>query len=177
MRANCRGPGVIPSPEYYSCRYSTLREPLNFSRGTELLKDDDQALHAWCIIDDEIVSVGRSHLIPVDSNGSQVDHVGPNAATCPDFTPLISGEYRPAIQIRQMGTMPQHRNKGYATKVLSELEKKSAEIFAARYGFLQARIQAIPFYQSQGWEIIDELFEIPGIGPHHSMMKKLSRSG
>jgi len=150
---------------------------LNFSRGTELLKDDDQALHAWCIIDDEIVSVGRSHLIPVDSNGSQVDHVGPNAATCPDFTPLISGEYRPAIQIRQMGTMPQHRNKGYATKVLSELEKKSVEIFAARYGFLQARIQAIPFYQSQGWEIIDELFEIPGIGPHHSMIKKLFRSG
>jgi GNAT superfamily N-acetyltransferase len=177
MSVNSRGPGFIPSQEYFSCRYFTLREPLNFSRGTEILKDDDQALHAWCTIDDEIVSVGRSHLISAETNGSQADHVGPNAATCPDFTPLVSGECRPAIQIRQMGTMPQHRSKGYATEVLGKLEKKSMEIFAARYGFLQARIQAVPFYQSQGWEIIDELFEIPGIGPHYSMMKKLSRSG
>ena len=164
----------MPSEEYYSCRYFTLREPLNFSRGTELLKDDEQAIHAWFAIDDEIVSVGRSHLIPAENNGSQADHVGPNAATCPDFSPLVNGEYRPAIQIRQMGTLPQHRCKGYAAEVLGELEKKSMEIFAAQYGFLQARTPAIPFYRSQGWEIIDELFDIPGIGPHYSMMKKLA---
>ncbi len=73
-----------------------------------------------------------------------------------------------------MGTSTQHRLKGYAAEVLEELEKKSVEIFTAQYGFLQARIEAIPFYQSQGWEIIDELFEIAGIGPHRSMIKKLS---
>ena len=173
MRINSDGPGIIPSEEYYTCRYSTLREPLGFPRGAEVLKDDDRAIHAWTTVNDEIVAVGRSHLIPVGNNGSQADYIGPDAPICPDFTPLTSGGFRPAIQIRQMGTKSQHRFKGYAAEVLSELEKKSIEIFSAQYGFLQARTPAIPFYQSQGWEIIDELFDIPGIGPHRSMMKKL----
>ena len=174
MGVNSNGPGFTPSEEYYSCRYSTLREPLDFPRGAEFLEDDDKALHAWFSTDNQIVSVGRSHLIPPGNNGSQADYIGPNAPKCPDFTPLLSGKYRPAIQIRQMGTSTQHRLKGYAAEVLEELEKKSVEIFTAQYGFLQARIEAIPFYQSQGWEIIDELFEIAGIGPHRSMIKKLS---
>ena len=174
MKINSDGPGITPSEEYYSCRYFTLREPLNFPRGAEVIRDDTQAIHAWFTVEKEIVSVGRSHLIPADNNGSQADHAGPDAPTCPDFTPLTTGEFRPAIQIRQMGTTSQHRYKGYAAEVLGELEKKSVKIFSAQYGFLQARTPAIPFYQSQGWEIIDELFEIPGIGPHRSMMKKLS---
>ena len=142
-------------------------EPSNSNSGIVFKRTDLQK-------DNEIIAVGRSHLIPTGNNGSQADYVGPDAPTCPDFTPLTSGDFRPAIQIRQMGTKSQHRFKGYAAEVLSELEKKSIEIFSAQYGFLQARTPAIPFYQSQGWEIIDELFDIPGIGPHRSMMKKLA---
>ena len=70
-----------------------------------------------------------------------------------------------------MGTRPESQRKGFASQVLSELEKKSAEIFQAKVGFLQARINAVPFYESQGWEIIDEPYEIKGIGLHRSMMK------
>ena len=39
-------------------------------------------------------------------------------------------------------------------------------------GLLQAREHAIPFYESQGWTIIDEPYVIGVIGPHRSMMKE-----
>ena len=174
MRINSDGPGIIPSEEYYTCRYSTLREPLGFPRGAEVLNDDDQAIHAWTTVNDEIIAVGRSHLIPAGNNGSQADYVGPDAPTCPDFTPLTSGDFRPAIQIRQMGTLPSHQRQGNAAKVLGDLEKSANKILGANTGFLQARAPAIPFYESQGWVIIDEEYEIPGIGPHRSMMKHLN---
>jgi predicted GNAT family N-acyltransferase len=48
--------------------------------------------------------------------------------------------------------------------------------FGATTGFLQARAHAIPFYESQGWVIIDEEYVIPGIGPHRSMMKPLVKN-
>ena len=149
-----------------------LREPLGFPRGAEILADDDQAVHAWVEDSGKVVAVGRAHLIPSESDGSQADHAGPGAAHCPAFGPLVSGGPRPAIQIRQMGTLDSHRRKGHAAAVLSQLEKSSVVLLGASAGFLQAREIAIPFYQSQGWEIIDEPYEIAGIGPHRSMMKR-----
>tara|TARA_B100000003_G_scaffold179542_1_gene170266 strand:+ start:194 stop:652 length:459 start_codon:yes stop_codon:yes gene_type:complete len=150
-----------------------LREPLGFPRGAEILADDDQAIHAWIEDENKIVAVGRAHVIPADSDGSQADHAGPGAAHCPAFGPLVGGGPRPAIQIRQMGTLASHRRKGFAAAVLSQLEENAVKKFGAVIGFLQAREHAIPFYQSQGWEIIDEEYVIQGIGNHRSMMKYL----
>ena len=169
-----KGPNWTPDSKYYDCRYAVLREPLGFPRGAEILADDDQAIHAWVEDAGKVVAVGRAHLIPNESDGSQADHAGPGAAHCPAFGPLVSGGPRPAIQIRQMGTLDSHRRKGYAAEVLSQLEKRSADLLGASVGFLQAREIAIPFYQSQGWEIIDEPYEIAGIGLHRSMMKRLT---
>ena len=165
------GPNWKPDEKYYDCRYAVLREPLGFSRGAEILADDDQAIHAWVEDGDKIVAVGRAHVIPASSDGSQADHAGPGAAHCPAFSPLTEGGPRPAIQIRQMGTLETHRRQGNAAKVLNQLEENAIKQFGAIAGFLQAREHAIPFYQSQGWEIIDEEYEIKGIGLHRSMMK------
>ena len=156
---------------YYDCRYAVLRQPLGFQRGAELLDDDSEAVHAYIEMDNLVLAVGRAHLIPLGSDGSAADHAGPDATKCPGFGPLNDLEYRPAIQIRQMGTLPEERRKGYAAQVLLNLEIESKNQFGARFGFLQAREFAIPFYQSQGWEIIDEPYTIDGIGPHRSMMK------
>ena len=156
---------------YYDCRYAVLRQPLGFQRGAELLDDDSEAVHAYIEMDNLVLAVGRAHLIPLGSDGSAADHAGPDATKCPGFGPLTDLEYRPAIQIRQMGTLPEERRKGYAAQVLLNLEIESKHQFGARFGFLQAREFAIPFYQSQGWEIIDEPYTIDGIGPHRSMMK------
>ena len=167
-----KGPDWTPDQRYYDCRYAVLRKPLGFPRGAEILADDGQAVHAWVEDAGKVVAVGRAHLIPNESDGSQADHAGPGAAHCPAFGPLIGGGPRPAIQIRQMGTLESYRRKGYAAEVLSQLEKSSVELFGATAGFLQAREHTIPFYSSQGWQIIDEPYEIKGIGPHRSMMKK-----
>ena len=72
-----------------------------------------------------------------------------------------------------MGTLPEARRKGFAAEVLANLETESRAHFGAKFGFLQARELAIPFYQSQGWQIIDDPYSIDGIGPHRSMMKQL----
>jgi len=169
------GPAEKPFEEYYRCRFDVLRKPIGFPRGSEILADDDQALHSYIKIENVVVAVGRAHVIPNDSDGSQADHAGPGAAQCPPFGPLVEGGPRPAIQIRQMGTRTEFQRRGLASKVLSELELGAVESFGAKVGFLQARINAIPFYQSQGWELIDEPYEIKGIGPHRSMMKRFSQ--
>tara|TARA_B100001142_G_C14336601_1_gene656165 strand:+ start:1936 stop:2154 length:219 start_codon:yes stop_codon:yes gene_type:complete len=72
-----------------------------------------------------------------------------------------------------MGTRREARRKGHAATILQALELASKNHFRAKVGLLQAREVAIPFYQSQGWTIIDEPYAIAGIGPHRSMMKHL----
>ena len=141
-------------------------------QGSERLVDDDAAVHAWLEVDGTIAAVGRAHLLPAGSDGSGVDHKGPGAATIPPFGPLADGSApRPAFQIRQMGTLPDHQRKGYAATVLNELETLMSTDFGCKTGLLQARHRAIPFYESQGWAIIDEPYDIGIIGPHRSMMK------
>jgi len=166
-------PPAPPSTPYYDCRYAVLREPIGFPRGAEILDDDEQAIHAWIEHEETVLAVGRAHLIPADSDGSAADHAGPDATHCPSFGPLADPSNRPAIQIRQMGTRLEARRKGHATTILQALEQASKSHFGAKVGLLQAREVAIPFYQSQGWTIIDDPYTIAGIGPHRSMMKHL----
>ena len=165
------GPNWQPSPAYYDCRYQTLRRPLGFERGAEILADDVNALHAYVEIDGTIVAVGRSHLIPESSDGAQSDFPGEDGPKTPPFSHLDDG-HRPAIQIRQMGTLDTHRRNGFAAKILNSLEQISKDHFDAVCGFLQAREVAIPFYESQGWKVIDDSYSIPNVGPHRSMMKR-----
>tara|TARA_B100000161_G_scaffold251280_1_gene210210 strand:+ start:6156 stop:6671 length:516 start_codon:yes stop_codon:yes gene_type:complete len=165
------GPKWEPTAGYYDCRYAVLRQPLGFERGAEILNDDTEAIHAYIEFDKKIVAVGRSHLIPASSNGSQSDFPGQSGPKTPPFSALDASN-RPAIQIRQMGTLEAHRRKGLAAVVLEALEKASVQQFEAVCGFLQAREAAIPFYQSQGWEVVDEPYSIPNVGPHRSMMKR-----
>jgi len=165
------GPEWEPTDAYYDCRYAILREPLGFERGAEILQDDDEAIHAYIQLDDIVVAVGRSHLIAETSDGSQSDFPGRSGPKTPPFSPLNSTR-RPAIQIRQMGTLDSHRRQGFAADVLGALEQASVKKFNAVCGFLQAREGAISFYQSQGWVLIDEPYSIPNVGPHRSMMKQ-----
>ena len=166
-------PPNMPSESYFDCRFAVLRAPLGFERGAERLADDGQAIHAWVPDGEHIIAVGRAHLIAKDSDGSAPDHAGPNASTCPPFGPLSDPENRPAIQIRQMGTREEAQRRGYASEVLSMLENAAVTHFEAKVALLQAREKAIPFYLSQGWQLIDEPYEIPNIGSHRSMMKRL----
>lgn len=163
--------GMPPEP-YFATRYAVLRKPLGMSPGSERLADDDRAAHAWIEDGPNVVAVGRAHILPEDSDGSGADHKGPGAARIPPFGPLADGSAkRPAFQIRQMGTLPTHQRQGHAAAVLHELECIMSIDHGCKTGLLQAREHAIPFYEAQGWVVIDQPYEIGIIGPHRSMMK------
>jgi GNAT superfamily N-acetyltransferase len=170
-------PGISVPEAYFTCRYATLREPLGFPAGAERLADDAEAIHAWWQTDEgTVVAIGRIHLIPDDSDGSTADHAGPGAAVCPAFTPLTSTgavDLRPAVQIRQMGTLDEWRRQGLAAGLVCALEGTAISHWGAKSGWLQARLGAIALYKSESWTIIDDEYEITGIGPHRSMWKDL----
>ena len=51
----------IPS-NYYDCRYAVLRQPLGFQRGAELLDDDNEAVHSYIEVNNQVLAVGPSTL-------------------------------------------------------------------------------------------------------------------
>jgi predicted GNAT family N-acyltransferase len=177
LRLEVALPGT-PLPEaYFACRYACLREPLGFPVGAEHLDDDTEAIHAWWETeDDEVIAVGRIHLIPSNSDGSQSDHAGPDAVVCPAFAPLTIGSkstLRPAVQIRQMGTLGDWRRQGLASGIVVALEGAAVAHWGAKSGWLQARIEAVTMYAGEDWIHFGDEYEVNGIGLHLSMWKIL----
>ena len=82
---------------------------------------------------------------------------------------------RPAVQIRQMGTLTTHQRQGHAGTILIALEEAAVKAWGNCTGFLQARVAAIPFYQSLGWVCFDGEYVVDGIGLHCSMWKELKK--
>ena len=175
------GPDESPIPTVLQCRYETLRRPLGFEPGSELLADDNLSIHAWVVTAGIVISVGRAHLIVDGEDGGGTDHQGIDAAHCPGFSPLTlktenfpsSKEMRPAFHVRQMGTLESHRRCGHARAVLAALESRTKEVWAVKSGWLQARTEAISFYKSCGWTAYSDEYHIEGIGPHRSMWKSV----
>ena len=88
----------------------------------------------------------------------------------PENSPLCAGDGQ--WRIRGMATEPDFQGNGYGSEALKALlawgKAKEIPLF-----WCNAREKAIFFYESYGFEIISELFEIPGIGPHKVMRVKL----
>ncbi len=183
MKTIVKHPGDLISQEYFDVRYEVLRKPLGAPKGSEQLAKDNDAIHVWAEIEGQIAAVGRAHLLEDDEDGSVVD-VNADSA-CPAFPPL-SDEYmemeddsgtiigpnlRPAIQVRAMGTLDEYQGRGLASKVLSVLETESIQLWNANSGWLQARMEAIPFYEANGWCCFGPEYHIPNVGPHVSMWK------
>jgi GNAT superfamily N-acetyltransferase len=170
---------------YFDVRYEILRKPLGAPKGSERLGGDDEAIHCWVEEEGKVIAVGRAHLIPENADGSTFDQKAKSA--CPSFEPLCSGYklmqddsgleipsegLRPAVQVRAMGTIDEYQGQGIASKVLDTLEKESVTVWNAKTGWLQARIEAIPFYEANAWCCFGTEYEVPNVGLHVSMWKK-----
>ena len=65
------------------------------------------------------------------------------------------------------------RHQGLGSKILSEGIRLAKDIFHTDTLYLEAQTYAIPFYQSQGFEVVSEEFLEDGI-PHVKMIRKES---
>lgn len=82
-------------------------------------------------------------------------------------------ENHPAWQLRGMAIHPDYQGKGVGKWLLQEAETWLLEQFAIRLLWCNARTDAVPFYQKQGWQLRSDEFIIPGVGPHFKMTKEL----
>ncbi len=143
---------IIPpgTPEqwraYYLLRYEVLRKPWDQPIGSELAEDDDVSYHGMIVNKKgEALAVGRIHA------------TGPEQA-----------------QIRFMAVRDDMQGLGLGKSLLHYLERKAQKEDPSLIQILlQAREGAIPFYERQGYQMIDKSYMLFGKIQHFLMVKSL----
>jgi len=111
----------------------------------ELATHEPPGVHAVAAFDrDEVVAVGF---------------------VCPDGKP---GEWR----VRGMATAPEQRGRGIGAAILDTLVEHARSQGATRV-WCNARTPALRLYERAGFERESGEFEIPGIGPHFVMARRV----
>lgn len=131
--------------QYYNLRFTVLREPWGQLKGSEVLKDEDQADHAM-IVDaetNEIVGVAR-----MQTN-----------------TPTQG-------QVRCVAVSPNVQGKGVGKLLMKYLEDVAKEK-GIKEIILDARENAVKFYQSIGYTIFEDSYLLFGEIQHYKMRKEL----
>ena len=97
-------------------------------------------------------------------------------AVCCATLHAVPWEAEPAWQLRGMATAPHLRGKGVGRELMevieSELLREASSV--PRLLWCNARVPAAGFYQTLGWRIVSDEFEIPTAGPHFRMVKRLA---
>ncbi|MBK26885.1 MAG: GNAT family N-acetyltransferase [Halobacteriovorax sp.] len=139
----------INASDTHEIRHKMLRKGFPIEDCIFKGDDDDQSFHLGAFEEGKLVSVASFYF---DKNDTFEE---PN-------------QYR----LRGMATLPEHQHKGLS----SELLKMAFPIIKQNFCSLlwcNARSEAVGFYQKVGFEKIGEEFEIPTVGPHFLMFKKL----
>ena len=132
-----------------SLRHAELRKGEDFSTTSYLRDDDNETFHMACIKEDKVVACATFY---------------------PEFSEKVAAVN--AYRLRGMATDSHFQRRGYATGLMEESFKELKE----RDGdmlWCNARLVAVDFYKSMGFKSIGDLFDIPGIGPHYYMCKKM----
>jgi len=130
--------------KYYQLRWEVLRAPWQQPRGSEKADDDASATHALLLNEkEEAVGVCRLHL----------------------QTPAEA-------QIRFMAIRPDYQGQGWGQKLLQYLEEK-AWAAGARFITLQARENAVKFYENCNYTVLEKTHLLFGSIQHYKMRKSL----
>jgi GNAT superfamily N-acetyltransferase len=130
--------------QYYNLRFRVLREPWNQPRGSERNEHDAIALHLACFEQDELCGVVR----------------------------LDTHESATQAQIRFMAVDPSYQGKGIGKKLMQAAEQKAIQLGFSKM-MLQARENALPFYQSLHYKLIEKSHLLFGEIQHFRMEKNL----
>jgi predicted GNAT family N-acyltransferase len=78
-----------------------------------------------------------------------------------------------ALQLRGMATAPDRMRRGIGTAVLRFVEEDLAHSIGVRLLWCNARTSASGFYAGAGWKLASAVFEVPDVGPHVRMIRKV----
>lgn len=135
--------------------------PLDDSR----FPGDDDALtfHAGAVLDGCVVSIASMYL---ESRAADTPAGGaPRAADHDTGT---------AWRLRGMATEPGLRGSG-AGRIALDACLAHVRAHGGTLAWCNARIGAVGFYERLGWDVIGSEFEIPTVGPHVVMERRLDR--
>ena len=129
--------------EYYELRWRVLRKPWAQPRGSEKDEMENKSIHIMACNENKIVGVARLHF-----NSSK------------------------EAQIRYMAVDEGYRKQGLGSMMLKRLEEIAREK-GASYIILNARENAVSFYEKNGYEIIEKSYVLFGEIQHYKMKKIL----
>ena len=137
----------IAAEETIPLRMAVLRPGL--PRESALFAEDARALHFGAFLEGELVGIVSLH---------QED---------------LPGEAAPGWRFRGMATEETTQGRGIGGGLL----RACAGYAAARGGAIlwcNARVSASDFYANHGFEIRGDEFDIPGVGPHYVMWRRVA---
>lgn len=98
--------------------------------------------------------------------------IRPRVVGCATFH-LNSWYSEPAYQLRGMATDDSVRRQGIGRRMLHFGEQELLKRNVTPQLWCNARTPAVAFYQSMGWTVVSEVFDISTAGPHVRMVKRL----
>lgn len=128
---------------YYALRFNVLREPWNQPLGSEVLADEDLAIHAIAVSGEEILGVARMHESATNQG-----------------------------QVRCVAIATSAQGKGIGKAIMAYLEDH-AKTKGWTEIVLEARENAVPFYHAIGYSIVAESYLLFGEIQHYRMSKTL----
>jgi GNAT superfamily N-acetyltransferase len=95
---------------------------------------------------------------------------GGAAVGCLSF--MRSDRDGPAHQLRGMATAASARGTGVGRALLRFADEALVDATGIRGLWCNARVESIGFYARLGWEVVSDVFDVPGVGPHRVMVRR-----
>jgi len=96
--------------------------------------------------------------------------VGDDAVGCLSF--MRSDRGVPAHQLRGMATAASARGTGIGRALLEFADGALVAATGIRGLWCNARVESIGFYERMGWDVVSDVFDVPGVGPHRVMVRR-----
>jgi predicted GNAT family N-acyltransferase len=134
--------------KYFNLRFEILRKPWNQPRSSTKDEWENQSIHVLMLDENnQAIACGRLQL---------------NSKT--------------EGQIRSMAVRDEMQGKGFGKKIIDYIEDKAHHL-KLKMITLDARINAVKFYERCGYKVVGESYLLFGAIPHFKMEKEITTSG